>query len=58
MAITHRRAAGVDVHEAEHFVSEPPEDAPKGFVNPHGRLLAGVRKFGMNTGELEAIAAL
>jgi hypothetical protein len=36
LAITHRHAAGIDIHAAEHFVSVPPEDVPAGFVSPAG----------------------
>src|SRR5262245_64518707 len=56
LVITHRHAAGIDVHAAEHFVAVAPEDAPSGFVNPDRKLPAGVRKFGANTADLEAIA--
>jgi transposase len=57
LAVTHRHAAGIDVHAAEHFVAVAAEDVPAGFVNPDRKLPAGVRKFGSNTGDLEAIAA-
>jgi len=57
LAITHRHAAGIDVHAAEHFVAVPVADVPAGFVNPDPQLPAGVRKFGTNTCDLEAIAA-
>src|SRR5215467_4695554 len=56
LVITHRHAAGIDVHAAEHFVAVAPEDVPAGFVSPGGKLPAGVRKFGTNTADLEAIA--
>lgn len=55
LTITHRHAAGIDVHSAMHFVAV--EDVPPGFINPDGKLPAGVRKFGANTGDLEALAA-
>lgn len=57
LTITHRHAAGIDVHAAVHFVAVTPEDVPAGFVNPDAKLPAGVRKFGANTGDLEALAA-
>lgn len=57
LTITHRHAAGIDVHSAVHFVAVPVEDVPTGFINPDGRLPVGVRKFGANTGDLEALAA-
>src|SRR6516225_5761132 len=56
LLITHRHAAGIDVHAAEHFVAVAAEDVPAGFVNPDRQLPAGVRKFGSNTANLEAIA--
>lgn len=57
LTITHRYAAGIDVHAAVHFVAVTPEDVPAGFINPDAKLPAGVRKFGANTGDLEALAA-
>ena len=33
LAITHRHAAGIDVHSAVHFVAVPAEDVPAGFIN-------------------------
>jgi transposase len=57
LAVTHRHAARIDVHAAVHFVAVTAADVPAGFINPDGKLPAGVRKFGANTGELEALAA-
>jgi transposase len=57
LTITHRHAAGIDVHAATHFVAVAVEDVPAGFLNPDARLPAGVRKFATNTADLEAIAA-
>lgn len=57
LTVTQRHAAGIDVHAAVHFVAVAPADVPAGFVNPDGQLPAGVRKFGANTGDLEALAA-
>jgi transposase len=57
LTVTHRHAAGIDVHAAVHFVSVPAEDVPSGFINPDAKLPAGVRKFGTNTGDMEALAA-
>jgi transposase len=57
LTVTHRHAAGIDVHSAVHFVAVPVEDVPAGFSNPDAKLPVGVRKFGTNTGDLEAIAA-
>src|SRR5262249_4358378 len=56
LVITHRHAAGIDIHAAEHFVAVAAEDVPAGFVNPDRKLPVGVRKFGTNTCDLEAIA--
>ncbi len=56
LVITHRHAAGIDIHAAEHFVAVASEDMAAGFVNPDRKLPAGVRKFGTNTADLEAIA--
>lgn len=55
--LQHPRAAGIDVHSDVHFVAVPAEAVPAGFVNPDARLPWGVRKFGANTGDLEALAA-
>jgi transposase len=55
--VRHRHAAGIDVHAAVHFVAVAAEDVPAGFINPDGKLPPGVRKFGANTGDLEALAA-
>jgi transposase len=57
LAVTQRHAAGIDVHAAVHFVAVPAADVPAGFVNPDAQLPAGVRKFGTNTSDLEALAA-
>jgi transposase len=57
LTVRQRHAAGIDVHAAQHFVAVPVEDVPAGFVNPDAKLPAGVRKFGTNTADLEAIAA-
>jgi len=57
LRVTHRHAAGIDVHSAVHFVAVPVEDMPTGFSNLDAKLPAGVRKFGANTGDLEALAA-
>ena len=56
LTVTQRHAAGIDVHAAVHFVAVTPADVPTGFVNPDAKLPAGVRKFGTNTADLEAIA--
>ena len=55
--LQHAHAAGVDVHSDVHFVAVLPDDVPEGFINPDPKLPRGVRKFGANTGDLEALAA-
>jgi transposase len=57
LTVTHRHAAGIDVHAAVHFVAVSAEDVPTGFINAEAKLPQGVRKFGATTGELEALAA-
>jgi transposase len=57
LAVRQRQSAGIDVHAAVHFVSVAPAEVPSSFVNPDEQLPAGVRKFGTNTGDLEALAA-
>src|SRR5580692_4988795 len=57
LAIRHRHAAGIDVHSREHFVAVAAADVPVGFVNADRQLPREVRKFGTNTGDLEALAA-
>jgi hypothetical protein len=40
LLITHRHAAGIDVHAAEHFVAVAPEDVPAGAAKYyHGFLI-------------------
>jgi transposase len=56
LAVTHRQAAGIDVHAAMHFVAVAAEDVPAEFVSPDPQLPRGVRKFATNTADLEAIA--
>jgi transposase len=57
LTVRQQHAAGIDVHAAVHFVAVTPADVPAGFVNPDAKLPPGVRKFGANTGDLEALAA-
>src|SRR5262249_43833664 len=56
LAVKHPHAAGIDVHAAVHFVAVPAEGVPAGFVTPEPKLPAGVRKFGTNTADPEALA--
>jgi transposase len=57
LTVTHRQAAGIDVHAAVHFVAVAEEDVPAEFVNPDPKLPRCVRKFAANTADLEAIAS-
>jgi transposase len=57
LAVTHPRAAGIDVHSAVHFVGVDPADVPAAFVPDDPQLPKGVRKFGAFTCDLEALAA-
>lgn len=56
LTVRQQHAAGIDVHAAVHFVAVAAADVPAGFVNPDAKLPPGVRKFGANTGDLEALA--
>ena len=55
--LQHPHAAGIDVHSDVHFVAVWPSAVPADWVNPQPQLPPGVRKFGANTGDLEALAA-
>jgi transposase len=57
LTVTQRHAAGIDIHAAVDFVAVDPADVPSGFVPTNRKLPPGVRAFGTNTGELEALAA-
>lgn len=57
LTVTQRHAAGIDIHAAVDFVAVDPADVPSGFVPANRKLPPGVRTFGTNTGELEALAA-
>ena len=57
LTVTQRHAAGIDIHAATDFVSVDPADVPSGYVPTNEKLPPGVRMFGTNTGELEALAA-
>ena len=57
LTVHQQHAAGIDVHAAVHFVAVAPADVPADFVNPDAKLPPGVRKFGANTEDLEALAA-
>ena len=57
LAVTHRHAAGIDIHAAEHFVAVAAEDVPRGFVNPDAKLPAGIPGIWKRSGPGSRIAA-
>ena len=57
MELLRPHAAGIDVHSRQHYVAVPAADVPAAWINPDPNLPAGVRIFGTNTGDLEALAA-
>src|SRR5262249_35836395 len=56
LRVTHRHAAGIDVHAAAHWVAVPPEDAPPPPANHPTNLPPNVRRFGTCTADLIALA--
>ena len=56
MHVTHRHAAGIDVHANVHWVAVPPGDAPPAPANHPPHLPAHVRSFGTCTADLMALA--
>src|SRR5207302_4067073 len=54
--VTHRHAAGIDIHANVHWVAVPPEDAPPPPANHPPNLPAHVRSFGTCTADLIALA--
>src|SRR5262245_41196500 len=56
LRVTHRHAAGIDVHAATHWVAVPPEDAPPPPANHPTNLPPNVRRFGTCTADLIALA--
>jgi len=57
MRVQHPHAAGIDIHSRAHFVGVNPADVPAGFMPNDPQLPQGVRKFGVYTCDLEALAA-
>ena len=53
--VTHRHAAGIDVHANVHWVAVPPGDAPPAPANHPPHLPAHVRSFGTCTADLMAL---
>jgi transposase len=56
LSVTNKRAAGIDVHAAEHWVAVPPEAVAGTAVDPSSNLPLHVRRFGTFTADLEALA--
>jgi len=56
LRVTHRHAAGIDIHSAVHWVAVPPEDAPPPSADHPPNLPAHVRSFGTCTADLIAVA--
>jgi transposase len=56
LPVTNQRAAGIDVHAAEHWVAVPPEAVPDTAVDPSSHLPPYVRRFGTCTTDLEELA--
>ena len=56
LRLTHRHAAGGDVHANVHWVAEPPEDAPPPPADHPPNLPAHVRAFGTCTADLIMLA--
>jgi transposase len=54
--LTHRHAAGIDVHARVHWVAVPPQDAPPPPADHPPNLPAHVRSFGTCTADLIALA--
>jgi transposase len=56
LPVSNARAAGIDVHAAEHWVAVPPDAVPDTGVDPSSHLPPYVRRFGTCTADLEAVA--
>ena len=54
--VTHRHAAGIDIHANVHWVAVPPEDAPLPPPDHPPNLPAHVRSFGACTADLIDLA--
>jgi len=54
--VTHRHAAGIDVHANVHWVAVPPADAPTPPADHPANLPAHVRSFGTCTADLIELA--
>ena len=56
MHVTHRHAAGIDIHPSVHWVAVPPGDAPPAAADHPPHLPAHVRSFGTCTADHIALA--
>jgi transposase len=56
LQVQNRRAAGIDVHAAQHWVAVPAEAAPSPPADHPPNLPPHVRKFGACTADLDALA--
>ncbi len=56
LRVTNPHAAGIDIHQAEHWVAVPPGSAPLPPKDHPPNLPAHVRRFGTNTADLEELA--
>jgi transposase len=54
--VAHPHAAGIDVHQATHWVAVPPDHAPPPPADHPADLPPYVRTFGTCTADLEALA--
>src|ERR1700687_1913942 len=56
LQVTSEHAAGIDIHQREHWVAVPPGSAPPSPKDHPANLPAHVRRFGTNTADLEELA--
>src|SRR5262249_55663004 len=57
LRVTNEHAAGIDIHQREHWVAVPPGSAaPTAPKDDSASLPAHVRRFGTNTADLEELA--
>src|SRR5260370_35194283 len=56
LRVTHRHAAGIDIHANVHWVAVPPEDAPPPPANHPANRPKHVRSVGTCTADLSALA--
>src|SRR6202158_3749715 len=56
LQVTSEHAAGIDIHQREHWVAVPPDSAPPPPKDHPANLPAHVRCFATNTADLEELA--